>query len=41
MLGRRRFVRFLHWIIEKVKPLARVGGLFAVAFGAFLVYAFV
>lgn len=39
-LGRRRFERFMRWIIAKVKPFAGVGGLFAVVFGVFLVYAF-
>jgi hypothetical protein len=39
-LGRPRFTRFMRWIIRKVKPWARMGGLFAVLFGAFLVYAF-
>lgn len=40
VLGRQRFTRFLNWILEKVKPFARVGGLFAAVFGAFLFYAF-
>ena len=40
-MGFRRFTRFIRWIMEKVKPWSRWGGLFAVAFGAFLVYAFV
>ena len=40
-LGRQRFTRLMVWIIEKMKPYARVGGSFALIFGAFLVYAFV
>ena len=35
-MGFRRFTRFIRWIMEKVKPWSRWGGLFAVAFGAFL-----
>ena len=41
LLGRDRFTRFMRWIIEKVKPFAPLGGLFAALFGGFLVYAFV
>ena len=41
VLGFSRFTRFMRWIMEKTKPWSRVAGLFAVAFGAFLVYAFV
>ncbi len=40
-LGRRRFTRLMFWIIGKARPIAPVGGFFAVLFGAFLVYAFV
>ena len=40
-LGLKRFTRFIRWIIDKVKPWVRAGGLFALVFGAFLVYAFV
>jgi hypothetical protein len=40
-LGRKRFTRFIKWIIEKMNLFIRAGGLFAVAFGAFLIYAFV
>ena len=40
-MGRPRFTRFMRWIMEKVKPWARLGGLFGLLFGAFLVYAFV
>ena len=41
ILGRQRFTRLLNWIVEKMKPFARPGGLLAVVFGVFLVYAFV
>ena len=40
-LGHGRFTRLMFWIIGKARPIAPVGGLFAVLFGAFLVYAFV
>ena len=40
-LGRQRFARLMAWVIAKMKPYARVGGAFALIFGAFLVYAFV
>ena len=41
VLGLKRFTRFMRWIIPKAKPWSRLAGLLAVAFGAFLVYAFV
>jgi hypothetical protein len=40
-LGHGRFTRLMFWIIGKARPIAPVGGFFAVLFGAFLVYAFV
>jgi hypothetical protein len=40
-LGHGRFTRLMFWIIGKARPIAPVGGLFAVLFGVFLVYAFV
>ena len=40
-IGRQRFTRLMAWVIAKMKPYARVGGSFALIFGAFLVYAFV
>jgi hypothetical protein len=41
MLGRRRFTRLMLWITARARPIAPVGGVFAVLFGAFLVFAFV
>ena len=41
LIGRSRFVRFMNWIIGKLKPFVPLAGVFAMAFGVFLVYAFV
>ena len=41
IMGRRRFTGMMYWILEKMKPYARVGGVFALIFGALLVYAFI
>ena len=41
VIGRRYFNRIMSWALSFVKPFGRVGGVFAVAFGAFLIYAFV
>lgn len=40
-LGRGRFTRLVAAVMAKFKPYARFGGVLALAFGAFLVYAFV
>ena len=40
-IGRNNFARLMAWALSKVKTLGRVGGVFASAFGAFLIYAFV
>ena len=40
-MGRRNFSRLVSWALSFVKPFGRVGGVFAAAFGAFLIYAFV
>lgn len=40
-IGRHNFKRLMSWALSFTKPLGRVGGLFAAAFGAFLIYAFV
>ena len=40
-MGRRNFNRLMSWALSLVKPIGRVGGILAVAFGAFLIYAFV
>lgn len=41
VMGRRNFNRLMLWALSLSKPLSRVGGIIAVGFGAFLVYAFV
>ena len=41
VMGRSNFKRLMSWAISLVKPIGRVGGVLAVAFGTFLIYAFV
>ena len=41
VIGRARFNRLMRWALSLVKPLGRVGGVMAMAVGAFLIYAFV
>jgi hypothetical protein len=41
VIGRRNFNRLMSWALSLAKPFGRVGGVLAVAFGAFLIYAFV
>lgn len=41
VIGRRNFNRLMSWALSLSKPFGRVGGIVAVAFGAFLIYAFV
>ena len=41
VMGRRNFNRLMSWALSLVKPIGRIGGVFAAAFGAFLIYAFV
>ncbi len=41
LMGRRKFNRLMSWALSLSKPFGRVGGVLAVAFGAFLIYAFV
>ena len=41
VIGRRNFNRLMSWALSLSKPFGRVGGILAVAFGAFLIYAFV
>jgi hypothetical protein len=41
VMGRRNFKRFMSWALSQLKPIGRVGGILAVAFGAFLIYAFI
>ena len=41
VIGRRHFLRLMSWAFSLLKPYGRVGGLFAMAFGGFLIHAFV
>lgn len=41
LMGRSNFKRLMSWAFSLLKPYGRLGGIFATAFGAFLVYAFV
>jgi len=41
VMGRRNFRRLMSWALSLAKPIGRVGGVIAMAFGAFLIYAFV
>ncbi|MDY6790409.1 MAG: hypothetical protein SWH54_03975 [Thermodesulfobacteriota bacterium] len=41
VMGRLNFKRLILWALSLSKPFGRVGGIIAVAFGAFLIYAFV
>ena len=41
VIGRRNFNRLMSWALSFVKTFGRVGGVLAMAFGAFLIYAFV
>lgn len=41
VIGRARFRRIMAWALSLARPVVRVGGVFAVGFGAFLVYAFI
>lgn len=39
-MGQDRFTELLRWITGKVAPYGKIGGGFALAFGLFLLYAF-
>lgn len=41
VIGRVRFRRLMAWALSRAKYLGRVGGLLALAFGTFLIHAFV
>ena len=41
VIGRKNFERLISWVLSLVKPLGRIGGILALCFGSFLVYAFV
>lgn len=40
-MGRHNFLRLMSWALAFLKPYRRLGGIFAAAFGGFLIYAFV
>jgi hypothetical protein len=41
VMGHNNFTRLMSWALSLVKPIGRIGGILAMAFGAFLIYAFV
>lgn len=41
VIGRKRFLRLMSWALSLPQPYSRLGGVVAVVFGGFLVYAFV
>jgi hypothetical protein len=41
VMGRRNFSRLMSWALSLSNPFGRVGGILAMAFGAFFIYAFV
>jgi len=41
IIGRNNFSRLMAWVLSFVKPWGRFGGVLAMAFGAFLIHAFV
>ncbi len=41
IIGRKLFQHLMTWALSLTKPLGRVGGILAVCFGGFLIYAFV
>lgn len=41
VIGRDNFKRLMSWALSLSKPFGRVGGVIAICFGAFLIYAFV
>ena len=41
VIGRNNFSKLMAWALSQVKTLGRVGGVIAMAFGAFLIHAFV
>jgi len=41
VIGRKNFKRLMSWAFSLLIPYGRIGGVFAAAFGAFLIYAFI
>jgi len=40
-IGRENFKSLMSWSLSIIKPMARIGGIIAAIFGAFLIYAFI
>ena len=40
VIGRNRFRQLMSWVLNTFKPFGRLAGVIAIAFGGFLVYAF-
>jgi len=41
LAGPKGFKRLLSWVLEHLSSFARLGGVFAIALGAFIIYSFV
>jgi hypothetical protein len=41
VIGRKNFRRLMSWALNIMKPVARFGGILAMAFGGFIIYAFI
>ena len=41
IIGRNNFKRLISWAFSLVEPFGRIGGVLAICFGSFLIYAFV
>lgn len=41
VIGRKNFHRLMSWALNVMKPVARIGGIIAMVFGGFIIYAFV
>ena len=41
IIGRNNFKRLISWAFSLVEPFGRIGGVLAICFGFFLIYAFV
>lgn len=41
IIGRNNFKRLISWAFSLVEPFGRIGGVLAIFFGSFLIYAFV
>lgn len=41
LIGRKNFLRLMNRVISLAKPYGRMGGMFAIGFGGFLIYAFI